>query len=176
MVDDPIPLLRRDQPAELVALADATAACVDVDQRVDLVATVEPDLVGIEMSVAQRPDHPVDVVAIDMGDDCQVEPDRSPRARQERAETVVIGRRQPPVDQQPPTSGSGPVLDDEAVATGGGEHRQLHRSIGRRRRRHRLLRRLRHRTPAIRSNRSRPGGTPISPVPNTTCRFAAARK
>ena len=71
-LDHPIAPVGRDERTQLVALANA--ACVSIDECVDLVATVEPDVGGLEVLPAKRMDDAIDVVAVDM--------DNSPTSRQ----------------------------------------------------------------------------------------------
>ncbi len=70
-VDHTVAPVGRDERTQLVALPNAAGA--SVDERVDLVAAVEPDVRGLEMLPAEGMDDAVDVVAVDVSDDHDVE-------------------------------------------------------------------------------------------------------
>ena len=85
-VDHPVPTVGGNERTQLVALPNAAGG--SFDERVDLVATVEPDVGGVEVLVAKGPDDAVDVIAVDVGDDHDVELRRlADRSSQVRAES-----------------------------------------------------------------------------------------
>ena len=168
--DDSVPSAGRDQPVESVPLAGATARGIGVegvDQLVELVASVEPDVAGGELLRGEGFDHALDVIEIDVGDDDDVELGRLiRRLPQISAESLVVAALEPTVDQDP----KGPVarravFDDEAVAALG--RQRPHRDGG-----HRPLPLV---SPcASRVNPARSTVRVMSPCPKMTWRFAAA--
>ena len=114
-VDHPVPPVGGNERAQLVALANA--ACVSIDERVDLVATVEPDVGGVEVLPAKGMDDAIDVIAVDVGDDHDVELRGSPAgaARCGPSPDLVL-RAEPAIDEDPMHIRTRPVLHHEAVA------------------------------------------------------------
>jgi len=120
--DDSVPFAGGNQPVECVPLAGATGWGIGVDgvdQLVELVASVEPDVAGGEPVLGEGFDHALDVIEVDVGDDHDVELGRLiGRLPQISAESLVVAALEPAVDQDPkgPVARR-PVFDDEAVAT-----------------------------------------------------------